>query len=63
MENQAEIKTIPSSVFVEKMDRHWIDELKNFSNPKLKETWKQIVETFNYHIQNHEIPDRAKECV
>ena len=59
--NEIDIKTVPSWEFVLRMNENWIERLNNHTNPALKKTWKQIVKTFNYHINNHHIPDRAKE--
>jgi hypothetical protein len=56
-----QIKTISTQDFITEMERQWVERLNNVSNPKLRQTWKQLIKTFNFHINNHHIPDRAKE--
>jgi len=55
------IKTISSVDFVDSMEKHWTEELKLISNPALRESWKQTINIFNYHIHNHEIPEIAQK--
>ena len=55
------IQTVSSDEFIERMEKHWTQTLGNVSSHALRSTWKQIVDTFNYHIVNHDIPERAKE--
>ena len=47
--------------FVQRMESHWINELNNVPNKALKDSWHQIAETFEYHIHNHDYPEKAKK--
>ena len=47
--------------FVQRMENHWINELNNVPNKALKESWHQIAETFEHHIQNHDDPEKARK--
>ena len=46
--------------FVMRMEDHWINELNNVPNKALKESWHQIADTFDHHIQNHDDPEKAR---
>ena len=49
---------IPPSTFVNRMESHWIDNLKNVPNEPLRRTWNQFaVEAIN-HINAHDIPEQ-----
>ena len=47
--------------FVQRMENHWINELNNVPNEALRESWHQIAETFEHHIQNHDDSEKARK--
>lgn len=49
---------IPPSTFVNRMEKHWIENLKNVPNEPLRRSWKQFgVEVIN-HINAHDTPEQ-----
>lgn len=47
--------------FVDRMEKHWAQNLANVSSEPLKQVWHQLARVFGQHILSHEEPEQAKQ--